>query len=233
MDGLRGLAIVMMIVDHSLGLIGERMIADSPVRIAMRLSMPLFALLMGYFLRPGRTMLDTGKFFQSRWIQIGLAAILVNAIFYPAYQCLDILCSFLLVMIVARFAGRGFPLFVLLVFAYPIDPTDGWPNGGWMDYPLTLVLGFAALGNLYRVYGRTAGLVVAALFAAFYPLATSWTPGSVSPLLLLFVFPATILLALAERFPRLDVRWVAAIGRHPLKVYVIQYYVITAIAFCV
>lgn len=246
MDGLRGLAIVMMVIDHALGLIGGWGINESSIRIAMRLSMPLFALLMGYFWRPEGSQVSvpeergdrrwTEMFAQSRLAQIALAAVLVNLVFYPAYRCLDILASFFLVAMIARLSGRlmvaAFPWFFWVAFAYPFDPTDGWPNGGWMDFPLTIVLGFAALGSLYSKYGRTWGLVAAGGMTAFYPLAAMMTPGSVSPLLFLFVLPAMGMLVLAERFPHAKIPGLETLGRHPLKAYVIQYYIIFGIAHC-
>ncbi|CAN0487713.1 unnamed protein product, partial [Hapterophycus canaliculatus] len=155
--------------DHAVGLIGGWSISESPVRIAMRLSMPLFAVLMGYFLRSPRiltgkesTTLDIESLLQNRWVQIGFAAALVNLVFFPAYQCLDILCSLLLAAIIARLSGGAFPWFVLVVAVFPIDPTDGWPQLGWMDFPLSIVVGFVALGNLQARYGHKAALIVAA-----------------------------------------------------------------------
>lgn len=235
MDTLRGLSIVMMVIDHACGLIGDWSILESPVRIAMRLSMPLFAVLMGYFVKSPSSksafsLVDLDSPLKSRWLQIGLAAVLVNLVFYPEYHCLDILCSFSLVALIAWVTGRAFPWLVLVVLIFPIDPTDGWPQLGWMDFPLSIVLGFAALGNLQARYGHRVGLLVAAGMTAFYPLATSLTPGSASPLLLLFVFPAAALIALAEKFPDARLPGLDMLGRNPLKAYVIQYYVIFAIA---
>ena len=230
MDSLRGLAIVLMVIDHAAGLIGSWSITDSSVRTAMRLSMPLFAVLMGYFLRPNASWIPEGGLRRSRLAQIGLAAVLVNLVFYPMYGCVDILCSLFLVAIMARVAGRVFPVLVVAALAYPIDPTDGWPTAGWMDFPLTIVLAFVALGNLYATAGRTVALIAAAALTLFYPVAASATPGSVSPLLFLFVFPACVLLVIAERFPRASIPGLETCGRNPLKAYVIQYYVIVAIA---
>ncbi|TWT95790.1 hypothetical protein Pla100_34330 [Neorhodopirellula pilleata] len=219
-----------MMIDHAAGLIGGWSISESSVRIAARLSMPLFAVLMGYFLRPGAAWIPEEGLHRSRLLQIGLAAVLVNLVFYPMYGCVDILCSLFLVAIIARLAGRAFPIFVVVALAYPIDPTDGWPTAGPMDFPLTIVLAFVALGNLYATAGRKAALIAAAALTLFYPLAASATPGSVSSLLFLFVFPACLLLAVAEQFPRLGVPGLETLGRHPLKAYVIQYYVIMAVA---
>jgi len=218
-----------MIIDHAAGLIGGWSISDSTVRIATRLSMPLFAILMGFFLRPRAAWIPEAGVHRSRIVQIAVAALLVNLVFYPMYGCVDILCSLLLVAVIARLAGKTFPILVIAALAYPIDPTDGWPTAGFMDFPLTIVLGFASLGNLYATRGRRVALIVAAILTLFYPVAAMATPGSVSPLLFLFVFPACVLLAVAERFPHFKIPGLETLGRHPLKAYVIQYYAIVAI----
>ncbi len=50
LDAVRGLAIVLMIVDHVAGILFDLPIEVDNVRMLTRLSMPLFSVLMGYFL---------------------------------------------------------------------------------------------------------------------------------------------------------------------------------------
>ncbi len=219
-DTLRGFAIVLMVIDHVADLWLGQSIGDSPIRWMTRLAMPLFCVLMGYFLPADR------NWRLRRFVEIAATAVLVNAIFYPAYGCLDILCSLLIAGIVGTACGRFFPMFVLVAVLYPVDPTPAWPSGGPMDFPLSLVLSFVALGSLHARYGRkTAGLASTILTAFYFP-AVVLTPGSVSPLLFLFVLPATLLLCWAERYPKISIPGLEELGRNPLKSYAIQYYFI-------
>ncbi len=219
-DALRGLAIVMMVVDHAVGLLLGQSIEDSPVRVAMRLAMPLFCVLMGYFLPAPK------NWHVRRFAEIAVTAVLVNLIFYPAYGCVDILCSLLIAGAIGVASGRFFPVFVIAALLYSVDPTDGWPRGGPLDFPLSIVLSFVALGSLHARYGGKIACLVAAGLTAFYLPAATLTPGSVSPLLFLFVLPATLLLSLAERFPTISVPGLRWLGQNPLKSYAAQYYLI-------
>lgn len=223
-DTLRGFAIVMMVADHALGLLLDQSIRDSPVRMAMRLAMPLFCVLMGYFLPRTRTWRTR------RFAEIAATAVLVNLLFYPAYGCVDILSSLLVAGIVGVTCGRFFPFFVLAALFYPVDPTDGWPRGGPMDFPLSIVLSFVALGSLHARRGGRIACWAAAALTAFYLPATWLTPGSVSPLLFLFVLPASILLSVAQRYPMIAIPGLQWLGQNPLKSYAAQYYVIFALA---
>ncbi|TWU15315.1 TraX protein [Allorhodopirellula heiligendammensis] len=227
MDTLRGLAIVMMVTDHVAGLLLGHSIVDSPIRLAMRLSMPLFCVLMGYYL-PTR---ETWR--ARRFAEIAVTAVIVNLVFYPTYGCLDILCSLLIAGVVGVVSGRFFPIFVSAALLYPVDPSDGWPSGGPMDFPLSIVLSFVALGSLHARYGVKWACWIAAALTVFYLPATSLTPGSVSPLLFLFILPATALLALAERFPSVSIPGLQWLGRNPLKSYAVQYYVIFALSYAI
>lgn len=227
MDTLRGLAIIMMVVDHAVGLLLGQSISDSPVRLAMRLAMPLFCILMGYYLPTASTWRPR------RFAQIAATAAIVNLIFYPAYGCVEILCGLLIAGGIGVACGRFFPFFVFAALLYPVDPTDGWPSGGPMDFPLSIVLSFVALGSLQARYGgNIACLAAAALTACYFP-ATSLTPGSVSPLLFLFVLPATVLLWMAERHPSVSVPGLNWLGQNPLKSYAAQYYLIFAISVAI
>jgi len=229
-DTLRGGAIVMMVVDHAIGLLLGQSISDSPVRAAMRLSMPVFCVLMGYYLPDLRTWRPR------RFVEIGVTAAIVNAVFYPTYGCVEILASLLVAGLLGVTCGRFFPVFVAAAFFYPWDPTDGWPVGGWsgggpMDFPLSIVLSFVALGSLHARWGGRWSGSVAILLTAFYPIAAGMTPGSVSPLLFLFVLPAVGLLWVCQRWPRNSIPGLCWLGQNPLKAYAAQYYGILAFSW--
>lgn len=227
MDMLRGLAIVVMVVDHAVDLLWGQSIGESPIRIATRLAMPLFCVLMGYFLPTASTWRPR------RFAEIAATAVLVNLIFYPTFGCVDILCSLLIVGAIGVTSGRFFPFFVFAALLYPVDPTDGWPSGGPMDFPLSIVLSFVALGSLQARYGgKIACLAAAGLTVCYWP-ATSLTPGSVSPLLFLFTLPATLLLWAAERHPTVSVPGLNWLGKNPLKSYAAQYYLIFALSLVI
>lgn len=227
MDTLRGLAIVLMIVDHAVDLLLGQSISDSPIRFATRLAMPLFCVLMGYFLPNAATWRPR------RFAEIAATAVIVNLIFYPTYGCVDILFSLLIAGAIGVASGRYFPFFILATILYPVDPTDGWPNGGPMDFPLSIVVSFVALGSLQARYGgKPACLAAAALMACYFP-ATSLTPGSVSPLLFLFALPATLLVWAAERYPTVNVPGLNWLGQNPLKSYAAQYYLIFALSIVI
>ncbi|TWT75004.1 TraX family protein [Allorhodopirellula solitaria] len=227
MDTLRGLAILMMVIDHVFGLLLGQSISDSPVRVLMRLSMPLFCVLMGYFLP------RAGRWRGRRFAEIAVAALLVNLVFYPAYGCVEILCSLLVAGVIGVACGRYFPILILAALFYPVDPSDGWPSGGPMDFPLSIVLSFVALGNLHARYGGKAACLAAFGLTACYFPAASLTPGSVSPLLFLFVLPATVLLCWAERYRSVSVAGLDWLGKNPLKSYVVQYYVIFGLSLAI
>ncbi|MGB0598607.1 MAG: hypothetical protein ACPGLY_18110 [Rubripirellula sp.] len=215
MDSLRGLAIGLMLVDHSAGILFGLTIRDSPVRWVTRLAMPLFCVLMGYFLREDR---------RNDWkrpAQILAACVAVNCLFYPLYGSVEILGSLLLTYLVFVISGRCFPFCVLAIAFYPIDPLRAW-----LDYPPTIVLSFVAQGALLRRFGMTA----AGLSGVWLAFAAVWIdrlePNGVNQRLCLFILPATLLVFFGSQFPAKRLPGFDWLGRHPLEVYVGQYYAI-------
>ncbi len=215
LDSLRGLAIGLMLLDHSAGILFGLTIRESPVRWITRLAMPLFCVLMGYFLREDR---------RNDWkrpAQILAACVAVNCLFYPFYGSVEILGSLLLAYLIFMASGRYFPVFVLAIAFYPIDPFRPW-----LDYPLTIVLSFVAQGALLR----RLGIQAAGLTGLWLAVAAIWIdrlePNGVNQMLCLFILPATLLVYLGSRFPAQRLPGLDWFGRHPLAVYVGQYYVI-------
>jgi hypothetical protein len=215
LDSLRGLAIGLMMVDHLAGILFGLTIRDSPVRSATRLAMPLFCVLMGYFLR------DDRRNDWKRPAQILAACVAVNCLFYPLYGAVEILGSLLLTYLVFVISGRCFPFCVLAIAFYPIDPLRAW-----LDYPPTIVLSFVAQGALLRRFGMTA----AGLSGVWLALAAVWIdrlePNGVNQRLCLFILPATLLVYFGSQFPAKRVPGFDWLGRYPLEVYVGQYYAI-------
>jgi uncharacterized membrane protein YcfT len=218
LDSLRGLAIVLMVVDHVAGLWFDVSIQDSHLRTATRLSMPLFCLLMGYFL-------DPDKFRGGRLAQIAVACGLANAVFWPHYGSIEILGSLLVAYLISLAAGRFFPWFVLTILLYPVDPLRGW-----FDFPLTLVISFVALGMVVRRFGSWPAIGMGALTSA-YGFAIVWgEPSGVNHKLCLFLLPATLLILAGRRWPERGIWGLEWVGRWPLTIYLIQYYLVFAVA---
>ena len=255
LDGLRGLAIVLMIVDHAAYYLWEIPIAPTSLRIATRLSMPLFCVLMGYLLAD-RRMADPNTIYWRRFYQLCGATALATLIFYTAHQKLEILASLLICYSLFIAVGNALAVGLLAAFATSYDPTLSW-----FDYPVPLVLSCVAQGIILRRYqwhwALASGIVLTA--------ATLVVPAP-SQYVLWYVLPATLLIARgagqwgttparepadSSRWPRtagtshnprdlahpqLDSRWqhpavawLVWIGRYPLTVYLVQYLVIFAL----
>ena len=84
-DALRGLAIALMVLDH-VAMILWKLQLESDIRSMTRLAEPLFVVLFGYLLY-GRTRARLG----TRGLQLLAAALVSNALFYPAYHTLSLI----------------------------------------------------------------------------------------------------------------------------------------------
>lgn len=224
LDSLRGLAIVLMVLDHIAGIWFGLGIQDSVIRFGTRLAMPLFCVLMGYFLMPDRRW--EAKKAWRRPVQIFLAAVLVNLVFWPYYGSIEILGTLLLAYLVFLASGRWFWLSVLVIAAYPVDPLRIW-----FDFPPTLVIAFVAQGMVLRRFGIVAAMASGAWLGAGTLWIDSLEPGGVNQRLCLFILPATLLVYLGESVPNKSVPGLEWLGRHPLSVYVTQYYIVFTVAY--
>lgn len=213
LDSLRGLAILLMIVDHVAGNLFSINIQLDSIRFWTRLSMPLFAVLMGYFFR-------SRPLNRRRITQVAVACLLVNLSYVWMYRELEILASLLCAQVL--FLGMG-PRFVWLALAICLAPWD--PSSQWFDYPLTIVCSFVAVGKLLRERGTLWAASVASLMLPM----TAVIPGHTA-YLLYFLTPAVLLVAVAQQRCSWTLPGLQRIGTYPLSIYVIQHYVIWAIA---
>jgi uncharacterized membrane protein len=223
-DCLRGLAIVLMIVDHAAGLLFHTPIDYSTVRFGTRLSMPLFAILMGYFLtehRFGKSVAERGGYLAQRWLQIFLAGVLTNLLYYPLIGVFDILAGLLICYLLFLLLKDKFVWLMPVILLYPYDPLNRI-----FDYPLTIVICLVAQGIVLRKWG----LGPATLSAISLSLIGIALVGKPSLFVLLFSLPATLLLGLAAKSKGMTNPWLAWLGQRPLTAYVVQYYVLFAIS---
>ncbi|MCS5637910.1 MAG: TraX family protein [Myxococcota bacterium] len=211
-DALRGLAIALMVLDH-VAMILWKLQIDSEVRSVTRLAEPLFVLLFGYLLY-GRPRARLG----TRGLQLLAAALVSNALFYPAYHSLDILVTFLGVLLIFAALGNRLMVLVPLVVLLPWDPTRSI-----LDYPLFMVLGQAAFGM--ALHHRQGAWWGAWAGAAVLGAAALLLDGPHRLEVVLTGLAALALLA-ARRWPGQALPGLDFIGRHPLSIYALQFPVI-------
>ncbi len=213
LDTLRGIAILLMIVDHIAAIVFDVRIEPNTIRIATRLSMPLFCILMGYFLA------SPGKTNWNRFFQIVLATIAINLVYFTVYRQVEILASLLVCYVLFLLVRAKFAVAVLAVYLFPWDLSVGL-----FDYPLTVVASCVAQGMVLRQWGLKFALLSAAIISAGGLVVTppTWY-------VLLFVIPATLLIGWGAGHAGRSVTWLAFVGRYPLSFYLAQYYILLAI----
>lgn len=208
-----------MVVDHVADLLLNFSLQESYLRLGTRLAMPLFCVLMGYFLR-----LEARFEFRRLW-QMLFAAVLANLVFYPHYQCIEILGCLVLAALLFKATGRFFAVLVVLLFAYPWDPL-----AVWFDFPPTIVVSFVAQGLILRRYGAGVAIATAVMLSSGALWIHQLEPTGVNHKLCLFVLPATLLVYVGQRIPSKRIPGLQWIGQYPLTSYVFQYYVITLLS---
>ncbi|MEZ6134976.1 MAG: heparan-alpha-glucosaminide N-acetyltransferase domain-containing protein [Pirellulaceae bacterium] len=227
LDCLRGLAIFLMIVDHVAGMLLHIDIEPTSIRLATRLSMPLFSILMG-FLLAARTTVNWNRFFQ-----LVLATAAINLLFFEAYRQVEILASLFVCYSVFLVLRKFFAVLFVAAFFFQFDPSVSL-----FDFPLSLVATCVAQGVILQVYGWRVAAVTGAL--TLLGLAFVAPP---SVYLLYFLLPATLLVAWAAhsglanrgdqlgsgRSPPSWLKWLEVTGRYPLTVYLTQYFILFAI----
>ena len=256
LDSLRGLAIVLMIVDHVAGILYGQNIGESWIRFVTRLSMPLFCLLTGYFVggrvlalassakvknaQSSKEPIKQVAYWQTvPWNRLGhvaLAAAVLNYAYYQIYGQLEILCS-LLVCYFLMYGLRSFfaiSLLGFLLFQVESQQLVSPENGSRLlfDYPVSVVVSCAAVGF---VVGRwDSKLAVLPAFAIPIVARQSWGDGMIVTLpsiyVLYFLVPAVVLLEASRCFPKCQMPFLAWIGRYPLRIYVAQYLIILLFA---
>jgi len=220
LDVLRGVAILLMIVDHAAYYLWNVPIAPTTLRIVTRLSMPLFCGLMGYFLA------YQAKISWKRFYQLCLATVMVNLAFYTVHQTVEILASLLVCYVLYLCVGNWLAWAVVAVFISPLDPTQAW-----FDYPVPLVAACVAQGIIVRCAPWSLALVTAGLIT----LGASVVQPP-SQYVLFYVVPATLLILWGSRRaagtqPQSPVMaGLGFVGRHPLVIYVAHYFVLLSVS---
>ncbi len=213
LDALRGLAILLMIVDHVAFMFFDANIEPTNIRFLTRLSMPLFCVLMGYFLNA------SSEVNWSRFYQLCLAALAINLVYFTYYRQVEILASLLvcygLFVVVRRHLVWFFPLALL----YPLDPSVTLFN-----FPLSIVVSCVAQGMILRQHGWRVATASGTMLLA----AVLLVPAP-SLYLLFFILPATWLVAWGIQHPARGLRVVDTLGRYPLTAYLSQYAVLFAL----
>ncbi|RME79899.1 MAG: hypothetical protein D6769_01075 [Methanobacteriota archaeon] len=212
LDFLRGVAIIIMFIDHFAGIALLDPINPTTIRFLTRLAEPLFALLFGYFLH-SRSKDKLVK----RGIEVTAVAILVNLFYYSLIGRFEILGSFVLMVVAYFFLGNIIKWLLPLALLTPWDPTIAF-----LDYPITLVASQAALGMLMRE-GKDWRL---SLFFII-PFLLMRPPWSYS---FLFMPLATYMLAWAVKNKGYGNSFVEILGRYPLMSYVMQFIAAVALS---
>ncbi|RMF42324.1 MAG: DUF1624 domain-containing protein [Planctomycetota bacterium] len=246
LDTLRGAAIVGMIVDHIAWVAGQP-IEPGSVRLWTRISMPVFCCVMGYLLAGkdippklwrGSDRIDQKKArSQPNWNRFGqivLAALCVDIIYFPFEGQFEILVSLALTWLLWAALRSDMVWCVAAFLFFRLDPTaGGW---GWavLDYPLSLVVPCVALGMLHRHAGWRVAVAVAGTMAGVivgsHVLGWALVPPP-SSYVLVAAPAAVLLLEGATRVPRWHLPPLEWIGRRPLTVYVVQYWVLLAVRY--
>ncbi len=236
MDSLRGLAIVLMVVDHIWWLFVNPVIEPGSVRFFTRLSMPLFCVLLGYFLVPASTvanwpaadrltwkqLLKTGVGKRTwRWRRLAEmtgTAIVLNLMFASQFEGLEILVSLVAAVLAYGVLGRWFLALLLAGFLFPIDASRSI-----LDYPLTAVVPCVAAGLSLRVLGWRGGLVAT---GAVLVSSLCVTPATVYVLYFLPLAMGLVMWAAYRSWSVWGLQW---LGRYPLTAYATQYVVLLTI----
>ena len=158
--------------------------------------------------------------------QIFVGAVLANAVFWPAYHKIEILGSLLIAYLLFFVSGRFLIVFLLAILFYADDPFVTW-----LDFPPTIVVSFVAQGMILRMLGIRAALLSGTILALGSLGIYLLQPDGVNHRLCYFILPATLLVYAGEKWPSYPLGGLHWIGRFPLTVYVVQYYVIFAIAW--
>lgn len=228
LDTLRGLAIVLMVVDHIAWLFGDSQIAPLHIRFFTRLAMPLFCALSGYLLaRPNRPSALNPR----RLGQVAGAAAVVNLAYFlcfPQYGKVEILASLLVCYLIYGMLGRWTMLLLPSCWLLPWDAA-----AAYFDYPVTVVMTCVASGMLLRELGSVRALVGCGVVVGGVLLST---PIQAVPVLVptptvyvLYFLPLALLMVFAAaHWPR--IQWVplTQLGAQPLRMYVGQYLVLLA-----
>jgi hypothetical protein len=224
LDSLRAISILVMVADHAAGILWRIPLDYGTVRFATRISMPIFVILMGYLLATRKTQVapdaEPAKR-HKRLLQILMAATAVNLLYFPIFGTFDILVTLAICQLVYWAAKEKFVFAWFAVFFFPVDPTIGI-----LDYPLSLILSLTAQGMIICQRGLKIGVVSGGLLT----MAIWLFADKPSLLIFPFVLPATLLVGMAAKSIGLSFPALAKLGQYPLTIYVVQYYLLFAVA---
>lgn len=239
LDTLRGFAIILMILDHVAFYFFDQLIELGSVRLLTRLSMPLFCVLSGYLTLESLTRVKgqndkesrSGRkpFAAARWkrlIQVAIAALIVNAFYYPTAGNFEILVSLLICYLLVALTGAYFALFFGAFLLFSVDKT-----AVFLDYPLSIVATCVAAGVIFSLKGARLSLActtaLAVLLFGQALLATEFQVVTApSVFVLLFSPVAVLLLWAATKWKDFRLPLLEHVGRYPLTTYTLQYVVI-------
>jgi len=208
MDVLRGFAILVMFIDHILFLLGYSSFSMLEPRFFTRIAEPVFAVLFGYFLI-GRS----DRSFMDRFLQVAVAALLINLLVFPLMGSFEVLASFALCYLAFALLGEKIIYLIPLALLFWFDPT-----AGILAYPISLVLSQAALGAAIR---KGVNPLVSLVFVAMSFLVAPRFEFS-----FLLTALACALLLIAEKNKGFSIPIIEYIGRRPLFFYTAQYLVV-------
>ena len=225
LDSLRGLAILLMVLDHVAFLFGDVRIEPTTIRMATRLSMPLFAVLMGYFLS------RSTRVHWERFWQLTAAACLMSFVYFSLYRQLEILASLWVCYLLFTGARRVFAFLFVAVFFYAWDPSTQFLENPLFDYPISLVVSCVSQGVILQRYGMRVAFATSLMVL---PATQAWA-GAVyveepTQYVLYFVPLAVLLVGLGTTRPQWNNASLALLGRYPLTAYIVQYLTLFALA---
>lgn len=193
LDAIRGLAVVLMLVDHAAAAFFDARIELGGIRFVTRLSMPLFCVLMGFLLPPSPRWWPPHFKFR-RYAEILLACAAVNVIHWPQHHELEVLASLLIATVVAAVLGPFAPAMLIAFFAYQVDPI-----ATWFDYQLSLVLPLVAQGIILRRYGWWPAISIGVVLTLM-TVSGQWIfPSDTHRFIVWFLIPAISLVHIASR----------------------------------
>ncbi len=225
LHSLRGLAILLMTVDHACGILGSVKIAPDTIRFATRLSLPLFAVLMGFLFAASSRSATTNESGETRddsptrrqlgrWTQIAAAAVVANLMTYAQLGKLEILASFYIVYGLYLLLGQRLQWLLIALPFFQFDPSIPY-----FDYSLLLVASLVACGIVLGRSGLQVALPVSlAMVAVSLPLIPA-----PSGYVVWFLPLAVLMVSGANQWRELQHPWLAKLGRFPLTAYLIQY----------
>ncbi|GIW97327.1 MAG: hypothetical protein KatS3mg111_0660 [Pirellulaceae bacterium] len=238
LDLFRGLAIVLMVIDHVAWVFGQP-IEPWSIRGVTRLAMPWFCWIMGYLLADrdaaerwwwrgsGEASAAGGRPANwQRWWQLVGAAVVVNVFYFPITGQLEILASLALTWLLWAVLRNGLVWGSVAFLLYRWDPTAGAWGRAWLDYPLSLVLPCVAQGMIWRLLGGRFAVAISAMTALGLLVADAggWSLIARPSLYVLVAAPiAGACVVWARRGLPWRLAWLEWLGKRPLRAYVCQY----------